>query len=228
MKKICTILSIVGLLISPSIANHDIAGLKQLNQAQIQEFQGEAEPLVYKKLIEAIKMSNHPQQLAVLGALYAFGAQEPDSVGDTIPQNIPLAEKHLLQSRELGNKEANIILGSLFYFHIGDMKKAELYLNEAYKNGDLEAGVILADLFDTIGKDKEGLDLLLKLAERRLASAEMALAFIFKDGLIDNNGTTLVEKNKKTAEFFLTRACTNPKQTEKIMDFCNNPELVRK
>lgn len=188
----------------------------------------EKQPMVYKDMIEYMKQSNNAQQYAALGGLYAFGAAEPDSTGATVQQDTQLAEKYLLKSAELGNKDAYAILGSIFYFHIGDMAKGEKYLKTAFDKGDMESGVVLADLLGATSRQKQSVQLLSQLAEKRVASAELSLAFVFKDGMLDDNATMIVAPNMKTAEFYLTRACTNQRASDKVREFCNNPALVRK
>lgn len=183
-------------------------------------------PMVYKDMLAFFAQSNNPEQLAAIGALYAVGTNEPDSTGDIIEPNPALAEKYLLESAKLGNIKAYGILGGLFFLqpnmrqHDADHKKARTYLEKAMSLNDYESGIILSNLYIEAKEEKKAIDLLLLLDQKNDSSAQLSLALFYNKGIYSELGKPILKRDQKVAEYFLTRACLNPKQDQNVKMFC--------
>lgn len=194
----------------------------------------EEEKIIYKDMLAYMLMTNDPSQYLALGSLYATGSSIKDSTGAVIKQDIFLAEKYLLKAANMGNNHALTVLGGFILLNNKmqelDPKliKAEGYLNKAYKSGDLSAGVLLSNLYFSKNNYIKGLEKLTECAERKDSSAQLALALLFKEGMADSKGKIIFEKNMRTAEFYLNKACTNEHKSEKVMNFCSDDKLTIK
>lgn len=192
------------------------------------------EKLVYKDMLSYLSMSNDNTQFSVLGSLYATGTNIKDSNGDIIKQDIFLSEKYLLKSANMGNYHSLTILSGFILLNENMRKldpnliKTEDYLKKAYNRGDLSAGILLSNLYFTKDSYKNGLSILLECASKNDADAQLALALLFKDGMADKNGKIIFEKNIKTAEFYLNKACTNENKSDKVKDMCYNNPYIEK
>lgn len=183
------------------------------------------EKVIYKDMLNYLKTSDDTNQLLVLGTLLVTGSNIPDSIGDTIKPDPLLGETYLIKSANLGNIRAYSVLGGL-YFMNENMKPldknyvlAEKYLKLGFNSGDLEAGVLLSNLYIEKEEYEKGIPLLFNLANSD-SSAQLGLAILFKNGLYDKNGDIILNRNIDSANQYLNLACNNPKQTDKIKNFC--------
>jgi TPR repeat protein len=204
------------------------------NNLAMDNNENKEEKLVYKDMLAYLSMSNDNTQFAVLGSLYATGTTVKDSNGDIIKQDIFLAEKYLLKSANMGNYHSLTILAGFIILNENmrkldpDLIKAEDYLKKSYKANDLSAGLLLSNIYFTKESYKKGLNILLECASKNDADAQLALALLFKDGMADKNGKMIFDKNIKTAEFYLNKACTNENKSDKVKDMCYNNPYIEK
>ena len=104
--------------------------------------------------------------------------------------------------------------------------KAQRFLEKALESGDYEASTGLINLYKTTQQNKKLLKLLITLDQKDDALAQYILAFIFKDGFYSENGELLVQKNMQTANYYITRACTNKNKVKTVTEFCSDPRNV--
>lgn len=193
--------------------------------------QEEPVKMVYKDMLAFLENSQDPNQLLILGSIYVNGTTEQDSVGDTIKKDPFLAESFLLKAINKDNIKALSVLAGFYMFN-EDMRKldpklqkAEKYLKEAYKKGDNEASTLLSTLYFEKEMPDKGLEMLFSASNKNDSNADMALAFIFKDGLIVKN-KQIIKVDIPTAEFYLNKACSNKNKSEKINNLCFNSNYI--
>ena len=193
--------------------------------------QEEPVKMVYKDMLAFLENSQDSNQLLILGSIYVNGTTEADSVGDTIKKDPFLAENYLLKAINKGNIKALSVLAGFYMFHEDmrkldpKLKKAEEYLKEAYKKGDNEASTLLSTLYFEKEIPDKGLEMLFNASNKQDANADIALAFIFKDGLIVKQ-KQIIKADMPTAEFYLNKACSNKNKSEKINNLCFNSNYV--
>lgn len=183
------------------------------------------EKVIYKDMLSYLKNSDNTDQLMVAGTLLITGTNIPDSVGDIIKSDPLLGESYLIKSAKLGNIRAYSILGGL-YFMNENMKPfdksyelAEKYLKLGFESGDTEAGVLLSNLYLEKEEFEKGLSLLFKLANTD-SNAQLGLAILFKNGLYNKKGESVIVRNIDSANQYLNLACNNSVKSEKIKNFC--------
>jgi hypothetical protein len=193
----------------------------------------EQDKVIYKDMLAYMENSQNDKQLLTAGTLYAMGINEPDSIGETLKPDGKKAERLILQSAELGNEKAYGILGNLLLISptmrgLDDQNhsKAQRFLEKALEKGDYEASTGLINLYKTTQQNKKLLKLLITLDQRDDALAQYILAFIFKDGFYSENGELLVQKNMQTANYYITKACTNKNKVKTVTEFCSDPRNV--
>jgi len=234
MKKFIILLSLVLNLFaidSISLNNgnlfNDMASTKV--DKYINKYKNEKgkEKLSYKELISFLKSSNDKDKIMILGILYSTDSNEPDSYGEYIKADRYLAQKYLLQSYRMGNSKALSMLGGLIFYNDNmakldpKLEKAEEYLSTAFKEGEFESGLILANVQLVKGEYAKGIQTLLYLANQGDASAQMELAFIFQKGIFSKeNNKMVIEPDRDMALIFLNKACKNESKSEKITSFC--------
>lgn len=206
------------------------------NTAEAQGLNEKLDPqkVIYKDMLAYMENSQNDAQLLTAGTLYAMGINEPDSTGATVKPDGKRAEILILKSAELGNKKAYGILGNLLLASpvlraLDDEKhsKAQKYLEKALQeNQDYEASVGLINLYKETGQNKKLLNLVMDLDQKNDSLAQYILAFMFKDGFYSENGELLVQKDIKTANYYLTRACTNKNKDKLVEEFCADPRNV--
>lgn len=187
--------------------------------------------MVYKDMLAYLENSKDSTQLVALGTIYVNGIVEPDSTGAIVKKDPYIAESYFLKAIKRGNVKALSILSG-FYLYNQDMrkldpelKKAEQYLKEAYTKGDMESSVLLSNVYFEKNKHKEGVEVLLNASSNNDSGADLALAFLFKDGLF-NNGEIIVKKDLSIAEHYLNKACSNKDKSDKVKELCfNNKEI---
>lgn len=185
----------------------------------------EEEKVIYKDMLNYLKNSEDTNQLLVLGTLLITGSNIPDSIGDTIKPDPLLGEFYLIKSANLGNIKAYSVLGGLYFMNENlkpldnNYTLAEKYLKLGFDSGDFEAGVLLSNLYIEKEEYGKGIPLLFNLANSD-SSAQLGLAILFKNGLYNKNGEIILNRNIESANQYLNLACNNPKQTDKIKNFC--------
>ena len=190
------------------------------------------EKVVYKDMLSYLSLSNDSSQFLVLGSLYATGSKIKDSTGAIIKQDIFLSEKYLLKSAEMGNIHALTVLSGFIMFdkkmNTLDPKfiRVEGFLKKAYKLGDTSAGILLSNIYITTGKYDKGLQKLIECADKKDSDAQFALALLFKDGMKNSEGKVIIDKNMKTAEAYLNKACTNEHKSTKVSEYCSDGKTV--
>lgn len=229
MNKIFSIFSLLCLSLSlqASPISQNIGGAQGLDEGL------DPQKVIYKDMLAYMENSQNDAQLLTAGTLYAMGINEPDSIGATVKPDGKKAEFLILKSAELGNKKAYGILGNLLLASpvmraLDDEKhaKAQQYLEKALENQDYEASVGLINLYKETRQNKKLLNLVMNLDQKNDALAQYILAFMFKDGFYSEVGEVLVQKDIKTANYYLTRACTNKNKDKLVEEFCADPRNV--
>lgn len=225
MNKICLVLSLLCLSLQASPVSQNTGGV--LEGATVPQ------KVVYKDMLAYMENSQNDAQLLTAGTLYAMGINEPDSTGEIVKPDGRKAESLILKSAELGNKKAYGILGNLLLASpvmraLDDDKhsKAQQYLEKALEAQDYEAGVGLINLYKETQQNKKLLNLVMQLDQKDDSLAQYILAFMFKDGFYSEVGELLVQKDLKTANYYLTRACTNRNKDKLVEEFCADPRNV--
>lgn len=219
------VISILSLLFSICLNASPIGNMGELKQ--------DSDKVIYKDMLAYMEKSQNDTQLLTAGILYAMGISEPDSIGETLQPNAVKAERTILEAAKLGNKKANGILGSLLFnapvmqsLDDKNHTKAQKYLELAIDSGDYEPSVSLINLYRETQQNKKLLNLAMKLDQNNDSVAQYILAFMFKDGFYSENGELLVQKDMRTANYYLTRACTNKNKDKIVSDFCSDPRNV--
>lgn len=214
-----------------NLFGNSIQGFSDLKLNNLSEKNIKEEKIIYKDMLAYLANSNDNSQFLVLGILYANGTDIADSTGATIKPNPILAEKYLLKSAK-SNIRAYSVLGGLYLLNENmskfdkDLNLSEKYIKKGFYSGDQEAGTLLSKLYFKQNKYEKGLNLLFDLANKNDSSAQLALALLFKSGLFTNNGKELININMKTAEHYLTLACTNEKKSDNVQKICFDSNLV--
>jgi len=183
----------------------------------------------YETLVNALKTSNNADHALYLGVLYLNGSSDPDEEGKTLPENLELAKKYILKAINLGNYKAAALLGTLYLFddrfrkEENAVEKARYYLTLAVKNEVWDATVALSSLYFYYDKDTDkGLTVLHLGAKHGVAAAQLALATLYGYGSKDLD----IPQNKFLGNQYIEKACTNPKQPQKVKDFCNSKSVI--
>lgn len=217
--KIIRLMYIILIISFYNLNAFDLGSLENSKESQKEE------KVIYKDMLSYLKNSDNTDQLMVVGTLLITGTNIPDSVGDIIKPEPLLGESYLIKSAKLGNIRAYSILGGL-YFMNENMKPfdknyelAEKYLKLGFESGDTEAGVLLSNLYLEKEEFEKGLSLLFKLAHTD-SNAQLGLAILFKNGLYNKKGESIIVRNIDSANQYLNLACNNSVKSEKIKNFC--------
>jgi len=192
-------------------------------------------PKTYATLINTLEKNPSGEFALALAVIYLNGISVPDSEGKTIKPDKEKAIKFFNKAISLGNYEAASILGSLYLYHPvlsfekDSVKKAKYYLELALKKGKYEASTPLADLLiNKEGNYTEAIRVLEEGAKHGVSTAQLMLAIMYNWGVVDSSGRQILKPEPMTANALLTQACTNPNATEKVKEFCQNPEYIKK
>jgi len=216
-------------LITLLIFSVNLFALDQLNISK--QTNKKEEKVIYTDMISYLSKSNDPEQLMILGSLYASGSKDKDSIGEIFPNNPYLAQKYLLEAANKGKYRALTILGGFILLKDNmrildpSLKKTEKYLLNAFYAGDLEAGTLLSNLYFQKNEPEKAINILYITSDKNDSNAQLALAILFKDGLY-LNGKEYIMKDLKSAEYYLNLACNNPNKSEKVNNFCFNNKTI--
>lgn len=225
---------IISLALTSSILFANI-GLENLSVNSIMNQQNSAkedkkeEEKTYASLINSLKSSSSGEYTMYLAVIYLNGISEPDSQGETVPQNIDLAIKYFEKSISLEYYQASAILGSLYIFDPrfmvkeDNVAKAKHYLNLALEKEVYESTMALANIYFYYEKDiAKALEYLHLGASKNIATAELALATLYGYGSKELG----IEKNEFIGNQFLEKACKNKNKTDKVEEFCNSDKVL--
>jgi len=240
MIKIISILLIsVSVLFSDILNSTNPINMDTQINSSMNEYKekNKKEKLSYKELIAYLKVSNDKNKILILGVLYSTDSDKPDDYGEYIKADPILAKKYILKAYELGNKKALSILAGLIFYNDNmakldpKLEDAEKYLKQSLKEGVFESEIILGNVQLVKGKYQEGISTLVKSANRGDSSSQLQLALIFHKGIYSQEKDSMVVySDKKVAEFYLNKACTNEKKSDQVRDFCysNSVEMTNK
>lgn len=186
----------------------------------------------YSDIISYLKQQNDAESYFYLFSFYLNGSYEKDSEGKVIDKDTNLAIEYLQKAIDMGYPHGSITMGSLYLYHEdfivreNNIEKAEFYLNQAIKDEVYEAYTILSDIYFNFKEDGEkAVNLLSKGAIHNIATAQYALAVIYKNGL--SSATFNLEANEMISSKYLTDACLNPKKTKKVEEICSSQIVIK-
>jgi len=179
----------------------------------------------YRTMIYYYSHSNDPKDWFALGVVYLFGINIPDKTGKIIKPDIKKAEYWLIRATKDRFYPAGIMLASFYMYNSKystpkNLKKAEKILQYLVDNGYYEAVTYLADCYKLEKKYNKFIDTLQMGDQFHNANAQLALALLYYYGL-KNNHKIIVSRNYQAANYYLTKACTNPHKTKIVANFCN-------
>ena len=183
----------------------------------------------YKSMIYYYSHSDDPKDWFALGIVYLFGTNVPDKTGYTIKPNIHKAEYWLLKATKGNFYTAGITLASVYmynpkYSNKKNLKKAENILKYLIDKGYYRAVNYLADCYRLEGKYEQFLSTLVMGDQYNDSTSQLSLALLYYYGFKtkEKNGKTFsVERDLNVANYYLTKACTNPNKTKTVANFCN-------
>jgi len=228
LKKIIATFSVATVLFAnnSSFVNmknyeNDIKTIKKLAVANNDDYQA---------MIYYYSHSNDPKNWFALGAIYLTGINIPDKSGKIIKPDIKKAEYWLIKATKNKFYPAGIMLASFYMYNEKystpeDLRKAEKILKYLVNNGYYDAITYLADCYKLQEKYDKFVDTLQVGDQYNNANAQLALALLYYYGLEDDSKSgknkIIINRNYDVANYYLTKACTNPKKSKAVANFCN-------
>ena len=180
----------------------------------------------YKSMIFYYSHSSDPKDWFALGILYLNGVQKPDKDGNIIKPDLQKAEYWLIRSMKNKFYVSGIMLASYYMYNVKYYnnkkykEKAKNILEYLISQGYYPAVTYLADYYKLNKQYKKFVSTLISGDQYNNSTAQLSLALLYYYGLKDNN-KTIVKQNTQIANYYLTKACTNPKKSDAVANFCN-------
>lgn len=186
----------------------------------------------YEELINTLKTSDNGEFLFYLATIYTNGLPEEDDFGKTVKKDINSAIFYYNKSIENGFIQAAAIVGSLFLYNEDfitrpdNVKTAKKFLELAYNNNIFEAAPALSDILMNYDNDtKSAIILLSSCSEKGFATCQLIMGTAYFHGIKDDS--FVLEKNEAIANKYLSDACLNKNQPERVKDFCNSSYVIK-
>ena len=180
----------------------------------------------YKSMIFYYSHSADPKNWFALGAIYLNGLSKPDKNGETIKPDIKKAEYWLIKSMKNKFYTSGIFLASYFLYNPKyntkkeNLDKAKKILEYLISQKYYPAITYLADYYKITKNYDRFISTLIMGDQYRNATAQLSLALMYYYG-IKNNNKVILPRDYNVANYYLTKACTNPKKNKTVANFCN-------
>ena len=244
LKKISLLLLIGGLSYAQTVTSQLSSGRFSLNQQNYNNDFKNVKKIIskddsYQNMIYYYSHSSDPKDWFALGVVYLFGTNTPDKTGYTIKPDIKKAEYWLNRATKGNFYTAGIVLASTYmynpkYSNKKNLKKAENILKYLIDKGYYKAVTYLADCYRLEGNYEKFLSTLTMGDQYKDSTSQLSLALLYYYGLktkTKNGKIFSIDRNLKIANYYLTKACTNPNKTKAVANFCNpkyNKNIVYK